>query len=236
MNNKRNVLFLTMILTLVLFVFVGCKADTDENNTVKIEVEELTVENISTEELAQKLGDSNVIVVDTRSQAAYIGWQLEGEVRGGHIRGAIDFPMSWTSGVNEVDLREMMEAKGITQDKTVVVYGNNGEQSQEMAKLLRSLGYENVLNYEVGLIEWAKDENLPMDKLANYDKLVHPEWINALVQGENSEIEKDKFKIFEVAWGEPTDYKKGHIPSAYYLDTNAIEEEPIWNIQFNGLQ
>jgi len=218
-----------MILTLVLFVFVGCKADTDENNTVKIEVEELTVENISTEELAQKLGDSNVIVVDTRSQAAYIGWQLEGEVRGGHIRGAVDFPMSWTSGVNEVDLREMMEAKGITQDKTVVVYGNNGEQSQEMAQLLRSLGYENVLNYEVGLIEWAKDENLPMDKLANYDKLVHPEWINALVQGESSEIEKDKFKIFEVAWGEPTDYKKGHIPSAYYLDTNAIEEEPIWN-------
>ena len=49
---------------------------------------------ISTRELAQQLGNSGFAVIDVRHMAAYNGWPLLGEARGGHISGAIAFPFS----------------------------------------------------------------------------------------------------------------------------------------------
>ena len=37
------------------------------------------------------------------------------------------------------------------------------------------------------------------------------------------------WRLFEVGYGEPTQYIEGHIPGAGYLDTNMLEKEPLWN-------
>ena len=38
------------------------------------------------------------------------------------------------------------------------------------------------------------------------------------------------YKVFEVSWGEESeDYKKGHIPGAVHINTDEVEEGPVWN-------
>lgn len=185
---------------------------------------------ISTEELSERLADSEVVVLDVRSSPAYNGWKLQGEARGGHIRGAISFPISWTAAVTGPDLVSLLESKGITSSNSVVVYGYAPDESATMARTLKRLGLRDVFTYDSGLAEWAADTSLPMARLANYEKLVHPQWIDALISGENPETYPGKgFLVFEVSPGEVGEYSPGHIPGAVHLDTNAIEKGPLWN-------
>jgi 3-mercaptopyruvate sulfurtransferase SseA len=185
---------------------------------------------ISTTDLAQQLGNPALVVVDVRPMAAYNGWQLQGEARGGHIPGAIACPLSWTEGVAGDDLKPLLRSKGITQDKTVVVYGYTPNESAAMANKLRDLGYENVLAYEAGLAAWAADLSLPMARLANYKKLVHPEWLHTLMRKGHAETYPGRgFAVFHVNFGVPEEYEKGHIPGAMHLDTNTLESASTWN-------
>jgi thiosulfate/3-mercaptopyruvate sulfurtransferase len=176
------------------------------------------------------LGEPGLTIVDVRETAAYNGWKLEGEARGGHIYGAVDFPLSWTEHVADTDFRALLKAKGITPDKAIVVYGAQGDKSAVMAQLLRELGYERVLTYDTGLAAWAADETLPMTHLANYERLVHPKWVYELIRGQHPAIYPGRGSVlFEVGSGEPEAYDRGHIPGAVYLDTNTLEGEPFWN-------
>ena len=52
---------------------------------------------ISTADLHQHLTDADLTVVDLRPSAAYNGWRLGTETRGGHIPGAVSFPQSCLS-------------------------------------------------------------------------------------------------------------------------------------------
>jgi thiosulfate/3-mercaptopyruvate sulfurtransferase len=193
-------------------------------------MEETINTSISTKKLSEQLGNPELVVVDVRNTAAYNGWKLAGEARGGHIPGAVDFPVSWTENIQDADLKTLLKSKGISSNKTVVVYDYERDKSALMARMLRDLGYENVLTYDAGLAEWAANASLPMAHLANYEKLVHPEWINKLINDENPETYSGKgFIIFEVSFGGSKEYNDEHIPGAVHLDTNAIEEEPLWN-------
>lgn len=227
---KRNILA-AVILTLVLSfsLFAGCSKKEEVKNEENTPSE--TVQTISTEKMKDIIDDSNYVIVDIRESAAFNGWELDGISRGGHIKGAVDFPITWTKDIKDKELIKILENKNITKDKKVVIYDNKNESVNEMKKILNKLGYENIMTYENGINDWASNEKLPMEKLANYSKLVYPKWVNDLIKGNNPDTyTNSKFKIFEVSWGEPNDYLKGHIPGAYHLDTNAVEEEPIWNI------
>ena len=57
---------------------------------------------ISTDELRRRLADPTLTIVDVRPLAAYNGWQLEGEARGGHIPGAVAFPSAWLDSVDDI--------------------------------------------------------------------------------------------------------------------------------------
>jgi 3-mercaptopyruvate sulfurtransferase SseA len=186
---------------------------------------------ISTTELAQQLGHTNLAVVDVRPMAAYNGWALEGEARGGHIRGAIAFPLAWTEALEPADLKSLLESKGIAPDKTIVVYGCTHPDNAAMIERLRHLGYRDVRAYQAGLAEWAADDRLPMARLANYEKLVHPGWVRGLIKGQRGDKE---FEIFHVDFGVPQEFGQGHIPGALHLDTNALESAPLWNRRPNG--
>jgi thiosulfate/3-mercaptopyruvate sulfurtransferase len=181
-------------------------------------------------DLAQRLGDPAFVVVDVRPMAAYNGWPLQGEARGGHIPGAVACPLSWMEGVEADEMKRLIRAKGITPDKTVVIYGYRRDEGAAMAEALGALGYPDVLLLEAGLAEWAADLSLPMYRLANYEKLVHPEWLHTLISAGQAETYPGRgFAVFHVNFGVPEDYRRGHIPGAVHLDTNTLESSSSWN-------
>jgi thiosulfate/3-mercaptopyruvate sulfurtransferase len=181
-------------------------------------------------ELSRQPASPELVLVDVRSTAAYNGWKLQSEARGGHIRGAVSFPLSWTEVVTGVDLIALLASKGITPNRSVVVYGYGQDEGAAMAEILTGFGYTKVLTYDSGLGEWAADDGLPMARLANYEKLVHPVWLHQLTSGKNPETYPGRGSVvLDVGSGELKDYDAGHIPGAVSLDTNVIEEEPLWN-------
>jgi 3-mercaptopyruvate sulfurtransferase SseA len=185
---------------------------------------------ISTADLADKLGDSALVVVDLRPMAAYNGWRLKGEARGGHIQGAVACPLSWTKGMEPDDLKKLLDSKGITPDKEVVLYGGTATDSLPMVEMLAKFGYPNVMAYAEGLEAWAADPALPMEHLARYEKLVHPEWLHRLISGQQPDTYAGNgFAVFHVNFGVPEDYEVEHLPGALYLDTNALESAVDWN-------
>jgi 3-mercaptopyruvate sulfurtransferase SseA len=108
---------------------------------------------ISTTDLARQLGNPTLAVIDVRPMAAYNGWRLQGEARGGHMHGAVAFPLSWTDGIEAADLKMLLQSKGITQDRSVVVYGYTCDESADFVTRFSDLGYEEVLAYEASLAE-----------------------------------------------------------------------------------
>ena len=52
-------------------------------------------DSISTAELAGRLGEQGLVVVDLRPLAEYNGWRSPGAGRGGHIAGAVALPSAW---------------------------------------------------------------------------------------------------------------------------------------------
>ncbi|NLF65563.1 MAG: hypothetical protein GX579_13290 [Chloroflexi bacterium] len=63
------------------------------------------------------------VVVDVRPMAAYNGWRLQGEKRGGHLPGAVACPLGWTAAMATDEFAAFLSAKGITPANTVVLYG-----------------------------------------------------------------------------------------------------------------
>jgi thiosulfate/3-mercaptopyruvate sulfurtransferase len=185
---------------------------------------------ISTGELADKLGDPSLVVVDLRPLAAYNGWRLKGEARGGHIQGAVACPLAWTDNMDPADLKKLLSSKGITQDKSVVLYSYTAEDTLAMVDMLADFGYQNVRAYADGVEAWAADEALPMEHLARYEKLVHPEWLDRLISGQQPEsYGGNGYAVFHVNFGVPEEYEVEHLPGAMYLDTNALESAVDWN-------
>jgi len=185
---------------------------------------------ISTDRLAAALDEPTVAILDVRPIAAYNGWRLQGEARGGHIQGAMAFPLPWTETMAAGDLKTVLANKGITPETSVVVYGYGREDAETAADTLADLGFEEVVVYDAGFPEWAADRERPVTRLARYHKLVYPEWIRQLLNGERPEsYDSDEFLLFHVNFGVPEEYESGHIPRAMYLDTNVLESERDWN-------
>ena len=191
----------------------------------------MLINNISTKELSAQIDNPKFILVDIRSSAAYNGWKLKDEARGGHIRGAVSFPLSWIERLSSQELETLLASKGITSKNSVVLYGYKGDNCSAIANLLMDFGIRKVFIYEAGLQEWAADPDLPMNYLANYEKLIHPKWIANLISGKNPENSSNKeYKLIDVSFKGFEEYQAGHIPGAYHFDLASIESAPSWNI------
>jgi len=184
---------------------------------------------ISTAELHDRLADGTVTIVDTRPIAAYNGWRLGGEARGGHIRGAVGFPAAWLHSVDEPEVERLLQAKGVTPGRDIVIYGDGLEAAAFTARL-SGLGIEGSRVYEAGFTTWAADDSLPIDRLPKHEKLVHIEWLRQVLEGQRPEAAPaGRFLVFHVNFGVPEEYADGHIPGALYLDTNWLEDPADWN-------
>lgn len=126
------------------------------------------------EDVKAAINDPNVIIWDTRSQDEYTGQkQLDGAFRKGTIPTSIwmEYKQLIHSGdggdstfKTAEELRQMLEAKGITPDKTIIVYCQSGVRSALGTFVLKDLlGYPNVKNYDGSWIEWSYHEDLPIE-------------------------------------------------------------------------
>ncbi len=67
---------------------------------------------ISTADLRRRLADPDLTIVDLRPMAAFNGWRLGREARGGHIRGAVAFPGEWLASEDAAGDRAPAQAQG----------------------------------------------------------------------------------------------------------------------------
>jgi molybdopterin synthase sulfurtransferase len=185
---------------------------------------------ISADELRGRLDDPGLTIVDVRPLPAYNGWRTSGEARGGHIPRAVAFPSAWLSSVDAVEVERLLRSKDVIPSREVVLYGDDAEDILAVRTRLTDLGHEGVRIYERGWAEWAADDTLPVERLPNYDKLVHTEWLRQVLEGGRPEAAPaGPFLLFHVNFGVPEEYEEGHIPGALYLDTNLLESRDDWN-------
>lgn len=182
---------------------------------------------ITTDEVARRMTNPEHTILDVRPMAAYNGWSLREEARGGHVPGARSIPLEWT---RYMDWVEVVEEKSLDPEGPVTVYGYTAESGEEMAHHLARLGFRRVEVYGDFLSEWSPDPERPLRRLDRYRDLVHPEWLQALMDGEGTaELEKPRWVLCHTHFGNPEDYHTGHIPGAIPLDTNRLEDPETWN-------
>jgi 3-mercaptopyruvate sulfurtransferase SseA len=194
------------------------------------EVTAVSESSISVIELRRRLDDDALTIVDVRPLPAYNGWRQGEAARGGHIPGAVAFPSAWLRSVDDAEIERLLDSKGIVSSREVVLYGDRAEDLAAVQARLEELGHRGVRSFEPGWAEWAADDTLPVERLPNYDKLVHPEWLRELLAGGRPEAAPaGQFLLFHVNFGVPEEYDENHLPGAIYLDTNRLENPEDWN-------
>jgi 3-mercaptopyruvate sulfurtransferase SseA len=204
--------------------------------------------------ISHRLYDRDFAVVDTRTDEEYMGWQLYGETRGGHIPSAVNIPYAWFYNSDKTtlsykDLKALFESRGITPDKEVTANCTAGIRSGYVYFLLRLMGYPRCSNYDASIWDWADNTTLPEEKAPNYSTAVYPGWVKALIDyhkpGSTSAAppqygydRNHKFIIFETQWGSIDDmqqgwadnsYLLGHIPGAIHSNSDTYENGyPRW--------
>ncbi|WP_071392775.1 rhodanese-like domain-containing protein [Bacillus tuaregi] len=218
-----------MFLIAFLFIcslFIAACSNKEEARKTDAAANEIQM--IPLADLQENLGKDDWVVVDTRSNDAWNGWALDGVERGGHIKGAVDFSAAWLNVEiknKDEQVKNALETKGITSDKNVVLYDANGKDAKAVADYLMDQGFEKLYTFDVK--EWAANTELAMESYPNHEMVVPASWVNDLIENKN---DGKAYKIFEVSWGdEAEDYKKGHIPGAIHINTDDVEEGPLWN-------
>lgn len=192
--------------------------------------EQVVAATVTTVELQRRLNDAGLTLVDVRPLAAYNGWRQNGEPRGGHIPGAVAFPSAWLESVDEAEVERLLDEKDIGSGREVVLYGADPDDVSAFRGKLIELGHTGVRIFEDGWPEWAADDTLPLERLANYDRLVHTDWLSQLLAGGQPEAAPARrFLLFHVNFGVPEEYEEDHLPGALYLDTNLLENRVDWN-------
>jgi thiosulfate/3-mercaptopyruvate sulfurtransferase len=219
----KNVRWLALM-TLILTIAAGCAVRQEPEETTAVSK---AFPSITTAELAEKQG-GDWVILDARLTDSYNGWALNGEERGGHIAGAVDFSAVWLGADDEV-LSAALTEKGIEPDKNVVIYDAGGNDAQKVAEYLNGLGFEDLYLYDVK--EWAADEALPMERYPNYQMIVPAQIVKQILDGGNPATFENAgvIKMVDAGWGGPEEsYDAGHIPSSFHIDTDTVEPPPEW--------
>ena len=182
---------------------------------------------ISTQELKQIFENPEVRVIDIRPVDVYNGWQLNGESRGGHIKGAKSLPVKWSK---YMDWIEIVRSKNILPEHKIIIYSYDVEDNLKIANLFLKSGYSDVSVYNQFITEWSEDKKLPVEKLARFKHLVPVEWLETLISGGNPpEYDNTKYVICHAHYRNREAYLSGHIPGAIDIDTLALEAPETWN-------
>jgi thiosulfate/3-mercaptopyruvate sulfurtransferase len=117
-----------------------------------------------------RLGQPDLALLDTRTPAEFVGLDQRA-ARGGHIPGAVN--LNWTDAMDpqrqlrlqpDPVLRKLLERRGVTPDKEVIVYCQTHHRSAHTYWVLRYLGYPRVRGYPGAWSEWGNDPDLPVER------------------------------------------------------------------------
>lgn len=109
---------------------------------------------VGLETVERSMDDPDAVLVDTREKA---------EFEDGHIPGAVR--LDWLDLVDETgrgvqpepELRSTLETRGITPERSIVLYCNTARRISHTYTVLRHLGYEQLAFYEGSLTEWKQE-------------------------------------------------------------------------------
>ena len=117
------------------------------------------------------LGNQDIIFLDVRSDEEWTGVNDRGNIRAGHVPGAIH--LEWTNFLTSDDyqtvkpaleLESMLNQAGVTSDKRIVTYCQGGVRAALVFFVLALLGFGNIKNYDGSMGEWANRINTPLVK------------------------------------------------------------------------
>ncbi|ARK31826.1 sulfurtransferase [Halalkalibacter krulwichiae] len=119
-------------------------------------------------EVKEAIGEEGVILLDVRSTAEYLGEDVRAK-RGGHIPTAVNLEWKNVLRPGEValfksrnELVSLLEAVGVTKDKTIIIYCQRANRASHMYFTLRLLGYDKVSVYEGSWEEWGNVDDTPI--------------------------------------------------------------------------
>ncbi|ALA59989.1 sulfurtransferase [Nitrospira moscoviensis] len=108
-------------------------------------------------------------ILDARSLEEYLGKEVSGIPRPGHIPSAIH--VAWNGFLNKdatvkdaEAIKAALEEKGIRPDQELVCYCTGGVRSAWLYVVLKLVGYERVRNYPGSWWEWSRDFACPVEK------------------------------------------------------------------------
>ena len=110
------------------------------------------------DEVKKAVGNSAYVLVDARSPEEF-GGTAEADFRKGHIPGAVNVNYETVmdgKGLlkSNEDLKSLFESKGITKDKTAIVYCETSVRAGIVYLALKGLGYPKVKVYDGAYLEW----------------------------------------------------------------------------------
>ena len=120
------------------------------------------------DDVRQHLGKDDVVMYDTRSQDEYDGKEVRDNARGGRIPGAVlydyaDLLDDDKTAVSPDAARAELERRGMTPDRTLVLYCQTATRVSLPYLLLKDLGYERVSVYDASWHEWGNRDDTPVE-------------------------------------------------------------------------
>ncbi|NEO25873.1 MAG: sulfurtransferase [Kamptonema sp. SIO4C4] len=114
---------------------------------------------INQEDFKAQWEAKEVIPLDTREPREFRGATPYGERRGGHVPGAVSLYYKTLLGddgrlLPRAEIEQILAAKGITKNDTLVAYCTGGVRSAWVTAVLADLGY-SVRNYPGSMWEWS---------------------------------------------------------------------------------
>ena len=115
---------------------------------------------VEKDELARRLGEEGLLVLDVRSEGEYRGETVAPcDPRPGRIPGARHLDIQLLLALGPAEIQELL---GPAEDAELVAYCHSGSRSELATQILASLGYR-ASNYRGSWHEWSRDKTLPAE-------------------------------------------------------------------------
>lgn len=167
----------------------------------------------------------NGVVIDTRDSALYNGWPDALHGTSGHLPGARNLAACWLDEMTDAQFASWSALRPLSAETRIALYGAP-QDNDAIEAWLRQKGL-----YAPWRISDAFSASLTLERLPGFHHIVPASWLNALITHRQvSEKPVGKWRVIEAGWGERDTFRHGHIPGADYLDTQELENEPLWNV------
>lgn len=115
---------------------------------------------VTCEELARRLGEDDLVLLDVRTAAEFAGAAgYPCDERRGHVPGARNVDVQELLGLDADGIRERI---GAPAGAEVIAYCHSGGRSATAVELLRAAGYD-ARNFAGSWHEWSADPALPLE-------------------------------------------------------------------------